>query len=273
LVIRCATLRWIGRVDGVLCLALAFNGNLGDVEAHCKCVLVLLLLAAIFLLFIVLILVLALLLVVHFVAQSLGIVPLQIQLDHLEDSPLHVLGPGLVLLLELDAFNDPIGIVKLAATFQQALLVRWNLFRLEDAHWLNLLLILDGFIQLASSDLAQAQLGMTFRAKGDLGLCLNAGDGLLLGICLALFVLGNEAGGNLGIVLELVGAARLEGWGPHFLLLSIRVLFIAVEWRSEPVLVLFGQGHIAEEAEANGHQQEKWSHFVSSVSPRCVDGS
>jgi hypothetical protein len=37
-------------------------------------------------------------------------------------------------------------------------------------------------------------------------------------------------------------------------------------------LVLFGQGHIAEEAEANGHQQEKWSHFVSSVSPRCVDG-
>lgn len=144
--------------------------------------------------------------------------------------------------------------------------------RLEDAHWLNLLLILDGFIQLASSDLAQAQLGMTFRAKGDLGLCLNAGDGLLLGIRLALFVLGNEAGGNLGIVLELVGAAGLESWGPHFLLLSIRVLFITVEWRSEPVLVLFGQGHIAEEAEANGHQQGKWSHFVP-VSPRCVDWS
>ena len=130
--------------------------------------------------------------------------------------------------------------------------------RLEDAHWLNLLLILDRFIQLASADIAQAQLGMAFRAKGDLGLCLNAGDRLLLGIRLALFVLCDEAGGNLGIVLELVGAARLEGGGTHFLL-SIRVLFSAVEWRAEPAL--FGQGHIAEEAEAHGQKKEKRSHF------------
>ena len=91
-----------------------------------------------------------------------------------------------------------------------------------------MLLILDRLVQLTRTALAQAELAVAFRAERDLGLALDAADGLLLLIRLALFILCDEAGSNLGVVLELVLGALLEGRGRHLLVVAIAIAVVVV---------------------------------------------
>jgi hypothetical protein len=119
-----AQLGGVDGVNGIGCLALALHVCLRDCEAFGEQVLCQLLLSIPLL---ILLVVLFPVLLVLLLAQSLGIVLLQVQLDHLEHTPFDVLGPGVVVLVKLDTFNDALGIVELAAKVQLALLLRWDL--------------------------------------------------------------------------------------------------------------------------------------------------
>jgi len=158
-------------------------------------------------------------------AASLGVVALQVQLDHVEDGALDVLGPGGVLWVELDALNHSIDLAELGGELELLTLLGLDLLLLEHPHRFDLLGVLDELVQVADANLLQTESGMTVGLELDLALGLDSGAGLLLGLRRRrLSVL--ETGADLSVVGEGVLVAGLEGLGVRVTILLLELLLL-----------------------------------------------
>jgi hypothetical protein len=163
------------------------------------------------------------------IAESLGIVLLQVELDQIEHGALDVLGPGGVLRVEFDSLDHSVHIAELTGLLELLEFVLLDLLGLEHAHGLDLLGILDPLVQMANTNLLQTEGGMTVGLEGDFALALDAGGTFLLGIRVASHRFQSlvQSGGDLAIIGEGVLVASTEGLSTALLLLSL-ALFVGL---------------------------------------------
>lgn len=126
--------------------------------------------------------------------QSLDIVAFQVQLEHVQDGTLDVLGPSAVILkkrkklvnlacsylVEVDSLDDTVNIANTQWLFKNLLQLSRNFFALKVFQWLDTLSFWQFRVQFSKTDVLELEFEVTFVGEGQIGIGTQTGSSGLL---------------------------------------------------------------------------------------------